>query len=264
MTDEEATAAAITAAAEQMAAEAENHAEHAAGARAEAEEIAADANERASAILHEAAARTAPLTASADVAERKSGQLADTAERLRRAAGFAVKAEASEAAAQALEEERAELTVTLADLGSRLAELGAERARVTAQLEEARAAADLDAITEHRNRIGGVDDLAAVLTAQQVPVQARLDAIGDGSLAMQLPQRDQKELYRARQAASSDRRMVHDALNHAIPDRPEAVADAARRAEQEYQAWLTGQLAAEQAAFERQERLREPRVADLR
>ena len=244
ITDEEATAETIGAAAAKMAAEAQAAAESAAEDRAAAEAILDDARERIAEITREAGARMAPLTASADAAERKSGQLAGTVQTLRRAADYAVKAEASAAAARALEEERAGLAATLAGLGGRLAELAAERGQAAAQLEAATQSADLDDMTERRNRIGSIDDLAAALTAQQAPLQARLEAIGDGSFSPLWPQ---KELYEAQKVAGWHRRTVREVLNDAFPDRPEAVAAAKGAAQQRRDLALSEAIAAERA-----------------
>lgn len=253
ITDEEATAETIGAAVAKMTAEAQAEDEAAAEKRAAAEAVLDDARQRVAAIITAAEAEASPLMSAADAAERKSGQLAGTAQTLRRAVGQAAKAEAADAAVQALEEERAGLAATLADLGRRLAELAAERRQAAVQLEAATQLADLDRMTERRNRIGSIDDLAAALTAQQAPLQARLGAIGDGSLSPIWPQ---KELYEARRVAGMDRRTLREMLNEAFPDRPEAVAAANGAAQQRRDLALSEAIAAERE----QEARRAPRT----
>jgi hypothetical protein len=125
----------------------------------------------------------------------------------------------AEAHVRALEAERDELAEKLADIAARLAPLQAERRELEGQLASATEAADLDAMTALRNRIDSIRAAEAALTGQAAQARTRLDAIGDGQPTHAGAE---KELAAARRAGH--RGTAREALNWALPDRPEAVA----------------------------------------
>lgn len=239
-----ATAADITAAAERDRQAAAAAAGRGDLARSEAEALMARAREDAARIIAEAEAAARPLTKAADAADNEAAALAGRAHRLDRAAGFAAQAGASAARVKTLEAERDDLAAKHADLGGRLAELAAERRGKEAALATARDDADLDLITALRTRLDAIADLEGTLRARQAQLTARLDAIGDGEMSPIWPQR---ELAEARRVAGMDRRQVRAMLNDAWPERPEAVADAARQHEQLLEYAASEQRAAERA-----------------
>lgn len=204
--------------------------ESAARDREEAEGLLAAAQAEAARIIGEAEAAARPLSEAAKLAEREAGALAERATRLGSALAAATRAEAGQAAADALEEERAELAAKIADLGNRLAALDGERREAETALAAARDDADLEAMTSPRNRLDSIRDLAGALSRQQAPLAARLAEIGDGheTFATHPLLRALPPLAQARQDAAGGRRTVRDALNWAWPDRPEAVRDRER------------------------------------
>jgi len=101
-------------------------------------------------------------------------------------------------------------------------------------------------------RVGGAQaHRSAALRAQLAPVGARLDALGDGIMSPIWPQ---KLLTEARRVADMDRRRVTEALNFALPERPEAIAAKERDYEQ-----LMDRMTSDRLATERAERARQPR-----
>jgi hypothetical protein len=243
-----ATADDITAAADRDRKAAAAARERAGQDSAEAEQLLEEARREAAAIIAAAEELAHPLTTSAAAGMKQAELLAGRAQQLGKAAALASKAEASEARAQALRDERDELAAAQSEIGRRIAPLAAERRDLEARLAAATESADLDLMTSLRGRLDSVHALTDALRAQQAPLLARLAGIGVGDetfsthpLLQQLP-----PLAEARRLAGMDRRAVREALNNAFPDRPEAVADAGRLHEH-----LVAEARAEQLAAER-------------
>ena len=109
----------------------------------------------------------------------------------------------------------------------------------------------LDLIASLRSRLDSIGAFVAALRAQLAPVGARLAALGDGIMSPIWPQ---KLLTEARRVADMDRRRVTEALNFALPERPEAIAAKERDYEQ-----LMDRMTSDRLATERAERARQPR-----
>jgi hypothetical protein len=220
--------------------------------RAEAEQLLEDAQREAARIIDGAKAEALPLVTSAGDAEMEAAELAERAERLVNAATAAVNAEAAAARVQALEDERAELAAQAAELDGRLAELAGRKRDLEPQLAAATDCADLDLMTGLRNKLDSIGVLEETLRTRRAPLLARVAEIGAGDetfathpLLKVLPL-----LAKARQAAASGQSSVRTALNLAFPERPEAVADAAR---EEFRLTIEAQRGriAEEAAAQR-------------
>jgi hypothetical protein len=246
-----ATAAEITARAAELRDEAGPGHEHAAKNRGRAQELMGTAQAKADAIIREAETEARKLGDEADRSERTAHDLDEYAQRLDRAAAMAVKAEASEALVQALEDERDALARKQTEIGGRQAEEFARVRELEPQLAAALDVGDLDLIASLRSRLDSIGAFVAALRAQLAPVGARLDALGDGIMSPIWPQ---KLLTEARRVADMDRRRVTEALNFALPERPEAIAAKERDYEQ-----LMDRMTSDRLATERAERARQPR-----
>lgn len=250
---DDATAAAIDAAAERHRQAAEDARQRAGHEHGEAARLLADARAQVDRITTEAEALARTLSGSAAIAEREAETLDEHARVLAVAASNAAEADRAEARAGVLEAERHQLADQVADIGTRLSRLAADKRDLEPQLAEATDSADLDLMTGLRGRLDSIRDLEASLTARRTTLLARTEEIGDGTetftthpLLRVLP-----PLALAYQAAAGARQGARQALNRAFPGRPEAVADAAReewRLIFEAQAErLTGEVAAQQA-----------------
>jgi hypothetical protein len=218
--------------------------------QAEYDTLMAAGREKAAQVIAETEAQAGPLADSAAARRLAAGSHSETDRRLATAAAYTATAEKSEAAVQALEDERDELARKQEGLVRRGDPLAAERRDLEAQLASATEVADLDAMTSLRNRIDSIRAAEAVLTRQHAAAQARLDQIGDGEMSPIWPQ---KELAEARRVTHGHRSRARDALNYALPDRPEAVADRKHQHEQELDRALAEQFAAERAAEARRQ-----------
>jgi hypothetical protein len=195
--------------------------------RTEAETLLAGARAEVARIMAEAETSASTLGVSAAKAERDAGIFEEDARLLSAAASAQAQAVAADTRVAELEDERDRLTAVAAELGERLGRLRGERGHLAGQLAAALDAADIDAATAHRGRAGSLDGVISALAGQQAAAQARITAIGDGTVQPW----PQKELYEARTAAWQHRRGLRDALNMVWPGRAEAVrgADAAKR-----------------------------------
>jgi len=194
--------------------------------RTEAEELLEAARTEAARIIAAAEAEARPLVTSAVGAEKEAAALAERAKRLTNTATAAVNAEAARDHLQALQDELAELTAKHAEIADRLAGLAADREQAEAALGEAREDADLERMTVLRNRVDSIDSLAADLRGKQAPMAARLAELGTGAETSDNHPIPLPLISRARGVAGQGRRSVREGLNHAWPERPEAVADA--------------------------------------
>jgi vacuolar-type H+-ATPase subunit I/STV1 len=224
--------------ADEFAAAAERHRqaetqvrEHAAHDQAEAEEILAAAKAEAARIMAEAEASAGVLAKSAKQATYAAGELDNRARSLDIAASKASDAEEAEARAAALEEERDELAAAAEGIDRRLGELARERQQLEAELAAATDSADLDVMTNLRNRLGSIADVVRLLTGRRDAARARLKAIGDGTEtfgthpALQaLP-----PLAEERRQADMARSGVIEVLDQVWPDSPQAVHRAAAK-----------------------------------
>lgn len=233
----------ITAAAERQRQAAAALGQQAARDQAEAGEILAAARDEAARIMAAAEAEAQPLAASAAAATREAGARTESARVLAGAAAMAAEDEAADARVRALEDERAGLDEKQAELGRRWSERDAQRRELEPQLAAALDGDDLDLITTLRTKLDNIRAHQDALRAQQAPIIARLQEIGDGEMSPIWPQ---KELAEARRVADPERRRVRGMLNAALPDRPEAAVDKARR-----DAQIMDRIRQERAAAER-------------
>jgi hypothetical protein len=247
---------AASASAEEVATEAARHHQAAddAADRAERDQAEYDAlmdaaREEAARIIAEAETRARPLAESAGAAGRAAAALRETARRLDTTAGYAAKAEAAEAAVQALEDEQAELDGEVTELGKLCGPLEAERQDLEARLATATEAINLDEMTSLQGRLDSVRSALARLSAKQSHLQARLSAIGNGHM---LPTWPQLELAEARRQAGMARRTTVEALNFAQPESPSAAAARRRQHERQLASYAAGQRATERQAAQRQ------------
>jgi hypothetical protein len=180
---------------------------------------------------------------------RQGTRIAETIRRLGNAKQLAAKAEASEAGVRALEDERAGLLDRQRDLGQRHDQRQAERGVLEAQLAAATEAADSAEMTKLRGELESTRSIEANLRAKLTDVLADLNKIGNGELQPVWPQ---KLLCEARRNAAAARRSAVDALNYALPARPEAVAARERQYEQELDRFESQRLAERAAEDKRQ------------
>lgn len=221
----------------------------AAASRAERDQAEYDtrmeaAREEAARLIAEREREYRARAESAAEARQLAESLAETPKLLRAAADYAAKAEAAEAAVQALEAERDGLVATEAEISGELADLAAEKRDLEPQAAAALGGTDRALITRLRNELDSIGAQEDTRRTQLAPVLARLEEIGDGEMSPIWPQ---KALAEARRVAHGARSTAASALNHALPDRPEAVA-AARRAHEQ----LLDRAAADQRAAARQ------------
>lgn len=216
---------------EQLQAEAGEARQRAEQTRTQATELVTEARTAAAALVADAEARARTLGIEASAADKTAAVLEERAGYLRHATEEETRAEDAERRAGDLVTERDRLTEKIPGLDSRIAELTAEQETVATQLTEARATADVDAITELRTRTDAVADALSALTQLRTDVSERLSVIGDGQ--------EHGELARLYAAASARRRSLRRLLNILDPDRPEAIKD---RWADEFQAALRGNL----------------------
>jgi hypothetical protein len=244
-----ATAEDLAALAARMRQQAADGREFAEAERARCQAHMAAVREKTMAMIADAEAEVREPGNVADRREHEAHDLAERAGRVDNAAAIAAKVEASEARVRALEDERDELSAKQGGLSAHVAELLAQTREIEPQLAAALEAGDLELIASLRATLDSIAALVRDRREQQAPILARLDALGDGEMSPIWPQ---KELAEARRVVN--RIEVRRALNHAQPDRPEAVADAKRDYEQ-----LMDRMTSDRLATERAERARQPR-----
>jgi len=190
----------------------------AAGCRARAEVVNAEAAREIARISAVAQQTTAGLEAEAADAERAAAADDERAGYLERADVLEDQADDASERAAALADEREHLTVFIAGLDADMTGLDGKRQKYTAQLEAARQANDLKAVTSALAQLVGIDDLTATHRGKQDAAKARLLEIGDQGGG---------ELGDALATASRHHAELRRILNILDPGRPEAVYDAA-------------------------------------
>lgn len=151
-------------------------------------------------------------------ADYDAKQFEERAQMLTDATMFSERLRAAEEEVVDLVAEIGEISGHIASHNQQLADLGEQREDTTAALAAARDAGNVQAVTDHRQRMASIDEVVTAVTSKRDAAQAALNSIGDpdgrGTLAA--------ALTRAQSAAAERRRI----LNLLDPTRPEAKLDA--------------------------------------
>jgi chromosome segregation ATPase len=179
-------------------------------ARAEAQRLVTDAEQQA-----------ATLTGGLRTAESRAGRLDERASHLEYADVLRDQIEDARQQAARLTAEGEALKEQRTTLAERLTALGTHREEVAEQLDTARNAGDVGAVSGARTELSAIDDVTAVLTGQRDAALTRLQAIGgSGEGRGELPDAEARAA-----AADAELRRV---LNTLDPSRPEAHLDVIR------------------------------------
>ena len=210
----------LAGAAEQLRAEAEAARGRAFEAITEAERRLTAAHLEAAQLVETAQGEAHDLNTEARAASRQADGLEQRAAWLDNAVAEQARTGQADQRVSALETERDQQAEVVAQTTARLAQLTDQRSDVEEQLAAAREAGNVEAITDLRGRLGGIDDLAATLTSQRATAQDRLGQLGDGE--------HRGELAEARRAAAASRAAASRILRDVFPDSAEAVEWRAR------------------------------------
>jgi hypothetical protein len=211
----------IAALAGQLRAEATEHRDAAASARAEAEAIVRKARQEAARMIADAETRQCDMGQEASRLERHASSAAERAGWLANAAAEQERAITAERRADDLEDERDRLGDEIAELDMAIGRARRDRQAADQQRSSAAVARDREAISAALLLIATIDEEIRAAEVQQSAAQARVDAIGNAD--------GPGELSTALVAGSRARAAVASILNAAFPERPEAVAAAAAK-----------------------------------